>query len=73
MNKTFTCRELGGTCDEKFSGNTLDEIIGKAMPHIAADGAHMEHIRDMEVRTSETKEQWYERMQEEFDAKAVDA
>ena len=35
MSKTFTCRELGGVCEEKFSGDTLMEIVQKAMPHIS--------------------------------------
>ena len=69
MSKTFTCRELGGVCDEQFSGGTLTEIVGKAMPHMMSDEAHKESIMTMEKRTGENKEQWVSRMQKEFDAK----
>lgn len=69
MSKTFTCRELGGICDEEFSGNTLMEIMSKGTPHMMADEEHKASIIDMEMRTGENQEQWMERMQQEFDAK----
>ncbi len=69
MTKTFTCRELGGICDEKFTGSTFAEIMQKGMQHMMADEAHKMSIMDMEKRTGENKEQWMERMQREFDAK----
>lgn len=72
MIKTFTCRELGGVCDEKFSGETLMEIIQKGMPHMMSDDAHKASIMDMEKRTGENREQWMARMQQEFDAKPED-
>lgn len=70
MTKTFTCRELGGVCDEKFSGGSFTEIIQKAMPHMMSDEAHKTSIMDMEKNTGENQEQWMNRMQKEFDAKA---
>jgi len=72
MAKTFICRELGGACDETFSGNTLMEIVGKAMPHMMADEAHKQSIMSMEARTGENKEQWMARMQREFEARSDD-
>jgi hypothetical protein len=72
MTKTFTCRELGGICEEKFSGNTLMEIVQQGMPHMMSDEAHKASIMDMERRTGENQEQWMERMQREFDAKSED-
>ncbi|MBX4210833.1 DUF1059 domain-containing protein [Candidatus Parcubacteria bacterium] len=72
MTKTFTCRELGGTCDKTFSGNTFGEILEKAMPHMMSDDAHRASIMDMEKQTGENKEQWMERMQNEFNAKRED-
>jgi predicted small metal-binding protein len=72
MKKTFTCKELGGTCDQKFSGVTLMEIVGQAMPHMMSDETHKANIMDMEKRTGENQDQWMERMQKEFDAKAED-
>ena len=72
MSKTFVCRELGGVCDEKFSGNTFMEIIQKGASHMMSDDAHKESMMDMEKRTGENKEQWMERMQREFDARPED-
>lgn len=72
MSKTFTCRELGGVCDEMVSGDSLIEVVQKGMPHIMSDEAHKASIMDMEKRTGENQAQWMERMQHEFDAKAED-
>lgn len=72
MTKIFTCKELGGLCDEKFSGNTLMEIVQKGMPHMMSDEAHKAHIVDIEKQTGENQAQWMERMQKEFDAKVED-
>lgn len=72
MSKTFTCKELGGVCDEKFSGDTFMEIVEKCMPHMMSDEVHKANIMDMESRTGENKEQWMVRMQSEFDVRPRD-
>ena len=72
MSKTFTCRELGGTCDEKFSGDTFMEVIQKGMLHMTSDEAHTASIMSMEARTGENKTAWMTRMQTEFDSKSED-
>lgn len=72
MTKTFTCRELGGVCEEKFSGETFMEIVQKAMPHMMSDEMHKASIMDMEKRTGENQAQWIERMQGEFSARSED-
>lgn len=71
MTKTFTCKELGGVCDQTFSGESFDEIMQKAMPHMMSDEAHKEKIMNM-GNGSETKEEWMIRMQKEFDTKTED-
>ena len=73
MTKTFTCKELGGPCDETFSGETLMEVVQKGMPHMMSDEAHKQSIMGMEARTGENKDQWMARMQQEFDAKLANA
>lgn len=73
MSKTFTCRELGGTCDEAFVGGSLMDIVQKAMPHMMLDEAHKVAIVSMEKRTGENKEQWFARMQQEFNVKPENA
>jgi hypothetical protein len=72
MSKSFTCRELMGICDESFSGDTFMEIMQKGMEHMGSDDAHKEHISGLSGGTQETQEQWFERMQKEFDAKPDD-
>ncbi len=72
MSKTFTCREFGGVCEMKFSGNTLMEIIQKGMPHMGSDDAHKQHTKSLEATSGENKEQWMGRMQREFDARPDD-
>jgi predicted small metal-binding protein len=69
MIKIFVCKELGGVCEEEFSGETFMEIVQKAMPHMMSDDAHKVSIMDMEKRTGENQSQWMERMQREFDAR----
>lgn len=72
MDKTFTCRELGGVCEEKFSGASLMEIVQQGMPHMMGDEEHKTAIMNMESATGENKEQWMARMQQEFDARQAD-
>jgi hypothetical protein len=72
MTKTFTCRELGGICDEKITGSTFMEVIQKGMQHMQADADHMKKMGDLSNTTGETKEQWFERMQKVFDARLED-
>ena len=72
MSKTFTCKELGGICDQKFSGNSLEEIMEKGMKHMQSDKAHMDRIMSLSNTTGETKEEWYQRMQKEFDSRPED-
>ena len=72
MSKTFTCKELGGTYDEKFSGDTFVEIMQKGANHMMSDETHKKVIMSMEQNTGENKEQWMERMQKEFDARVED-
>ena len=72
MTKTFTCKELGGICDEKIQGVTFMEIINTGMKHMQSDSAHEERMMNTPNTTGETKDQWFERMQKEFDGKSED-
>jgi predicted small metal-binding protein len=72
MSKTFACRDLGGTCDAQFSGETVMEIMQKAGPHMMSDDAHKASVMSLETRTGETKDQWMVQIQSEFDAKPQD-
>lgn len=73
MSKTFSCSELGGICEEKFSGNSFSEIMQQAGGHMMSDEAHTKHIMEIEQRTGENKQMWMDRMQKEFDNKPEDS
>lgn len=72
MSKSLTCRELGGICDKKLSGNTLMEIVQQGMQHMGMDDAHKAFVANMENRTGENRHQWFTRMQKVFDSKPED-
>jgi hypothetical protein len=47
------------------------EIMQKGMPHMQSDEAHKAYIATMSERSGdESREQWMERMQQEFDARS---
>jgi len=72
MSKTFICKELGGVCDAEFTGNSLQEIIQKGMPHMMSDRAHQLKIKNVEKDTGENRTQWMTRMQNIFESKSED-
>ncbi len=72
MSKAFTCRELGGICDLRFSGSSLNQIMQSAMIHMQSDEEHKEHIMNLADTTGEDREQWMKRMQGEFEERAED-
>ena len=72
MSKSFTCRELMGICDERFSGDTFMEVAQKGMQHMQSDNAHKEYMAGHANRTEEGRKQWFEEMQKVFDEKPND-
>ena len=51
--KTMTCNQLGGACDNPFSGNTFEEIAEQSKQHgmemfQKGDPAHMEAMQAMQ-------------------------
>ncbi len=73
MSKSFTCRELGGVCDARFSGDSVMDLMQKAGPHMMSDDAHKTAVMTLQDRAGETKDQWMARIQQEFDAKPSEA
>ena len=72
MSKSFTCRELMGICDEKFSGDNFMDIAQKGMQHMQSDDANKEHMAGFANHTEEDQKKWFEEMQKSFDAKPDD-
>ena len=73
MTKTFTCKELGGVCDEKFRGESVMEIIQMGGSHMMSDDAHKTAVMSLEERSGENREQWMARMEAEFAERASDS
>ena len=55
MTKTMTCKQLGGPCDQAFSGATADDVIKMQDAHLkeraaAGDEAHKPAADEMAGR-----------------------
>jgi len=72
MTKTFICKELGGICEEKFTGNTFKEIVEKATPHMKDSVEHRENLMKMQVNTNLSRAEWMEKMEKEFEGREDD-
>lgn len=61
--KTMTCRQMGGPCDYKISGQTADEIMAKGEKHLRQmpDPDHITSIKMMEEATKDKElgDKWY--------------
>jgi predicted small metal-binding protein len=62
--KTMTCKELGGTCDQKLSAESWNEMVGLMVKHVTEKhpdvGKQMEqmHNQDPKKWGRETKPKW---------------
>ena len=73
--KTMTCRQLAGACDMEFHADSFDEMGDMSRKHAMemAEKGEKEHIEKMEVMKDlmnkpEAVQEWFERVQKEFDA-----
>ena len=75
MSKTITCREMGGTCDEGFSGESLKEISDQGYAHVqgAADDEHKALFEKMQASTPEEMAAWNTKMEAVFAEKPDNA
>lgn len=70
--KTMTCAQMGGSCDAKISGNTLEEIKVAGMAHV--EEAHPEMAADIRATPAEDPKMvaWDEDMKAKFEATPED-
>ena len=73
--KTMTCKQLGGACGQKFSGNTFDEIAMMVSKHARelvqqGDQAHIAAMNEMRARmtSQEAIDAWMDDKRKAFDA-----
>jgi predicted small metal-binding protein len=63
--KTLTCRELGGTCDQKLSANSWDEMVQKMTKHVMEKQPDV--AKEMEKMHNEDPKKWGREMKPKFD------
>jgi predicted small metal-binding protein len=63
--KTLTCKQLGGTCDEKLSANSWDEMVQKMTKHVMTK--HPDVAKEMEKMHNEDPKKWGREMKPKFD------
>ena len=69
--KTMTCKQMGGPCDTKFTGNTADEVIKAMDAHLKnSDEAHKEASEVMQARWKDPASgmAWYTKTKSDFEA-----
>ena len=64
--KTLTCKELGGTCDEKLSAGSWDEIVTVMTRHVMEK--HPDVAKKMEAMHNEDPKRWSRETKPKWDA-----
>lgn len=73
--KTMTCKQLAGACNKEFHAETFEEMGEMSQNHAmemveADDKAHIEKMEEMKnlMNKPEAMNEWFEKVQKEFDA-----
>ena len=72
--KSMTCMQLGGACEEIFSGETFDDLAAQSQQHGkemfgANDGPHMEAMsKMMEIMKAGDMDSWMAARRADFEA-----
>ena len=71
----MTCKQLGGGCDLKFSGETFEEIVEQSKQHgmemfQKGDADHLKAIQEIQqmMMDPEAMQKWFQQKKEEFEA-----
>ena len=64
--KTMTCRQLGGTCDQKITASSWDEIVKKMSRHVMEK--HPDVAKKMEQMHNQDPKEWGKEMKPKWDA-----
>ncbi len=77
--KTMTCKQLAGACDEEFQAATFEQMGELSRRHAMemaekGDKGHIEKMEEMKalMNTPGAVEEWFGKIQAEFDALAED-
>jgi predicted small metal-binding protein len=64
--KTMTCKELGGTCDQKLSADSWDGMVKKMTEHVMAE--HPDVAKKMEQMHNDDPKKWARETKPKWDA-----
>jgi predicted small metal-binding protein len=64
--KTMTCRELGGSCDQKLSATSWNEMVKAMVNHVGAN--HPDVAKPMEAMHNRDPHAWEKDMRPKWDA-----
>lgn len=66
--KTMTCRQMGGMCDTKVNGASVDEMIGNGMKHVEAAHPEMAASIKSMPKDAPLMIEWQEKFMKEWAA-----
>lgn len=64
--KTMSCKDLSGTCDEKLSASTWDEMVQTMTKHVM--DKHPDVAKKMEAMHNEDPKKWSSETKPKWDA-----
>ena len=64
--KTLTCRQLGGTCDQKLSASSWDEMVKAMTKHVME--SHPDVAMQMEKLHNADPRKWSREMRPKWEA-----
>ena len=68
--KTMTCKELGGTCDQKLTADSWDDMVKKMTSHVMEK--HPDVAEDMKKMHDQDPQKWGKEMKPKWDAAIED-
>lgn len=71
--KTMTCKQMGGPCEEKIQGATMEEMMNNGMSHM--EQAHPEMAADIKAMPKDDPKmvEWNAKFTEDFVSTPDDA
>jgi len=67
--KTMTCRELGGTCDQRLSAESWEEMVKTMTRHVMEK--HPDVAKQMEQMHNEDPKKWGREMKPKWEKAAA--
>ena len=64
--KTMTCRQLGGTCDQKLSAETWDDMVQTMTKHVMEN--HPDVAEKMKAMHEQDPKKWGKEMKPKWEA-----